>query len=361
MITVNCTGTPVAVSAGNKMTKLTSVKLVAVLGLASAIACLGLALLTEDSASAADHNEPASVNFASLVASYDGDVDKALRDPDRSADIYDLFAWPRDTNGDEIGDEIAIIMTWPPVHGPDAYDKDTVYKIHWEVAPKVKPLLPTAAKLLVLPFTTESVMDAIHGFFEELVASAHGTISIQFGQNAEGLWGYRATGLPGGYTLYGPTGTTQTAGEGYSRKLSVHVGLFDDPFVFDFNGFFASLIPQPRIDRLEDSEELAVSDGTAETTKQRFTELAIFSAQTTGLAEDDAQLFTQDEISGDDVDNFNFFKERFNANNDALAGTNVQAVSVSIPINMSGGGPFVKVDPKTHTFNVWATTHRPSN
>lgn len=146
---------------------------------ALAVLCLSVSTGWFEGATAADHR------------------DAPLTTSDPAADIADLYAF-HDSN---VG-TLTTIFTYgggSPVL--PLYDADVLYTIH---------------------FDTD----------DDQVADQE--IYVRFGQNARGVWGVQATGIPGTTAaLSGAVGTT-ILGAGTTKLFA---GLTDDPFFFDLQGF----------------------------------------------------------------------------------------------------------------------------
>lgn len=164
-------------------------------------------------ASASDHNEPAPEAVWPADAPLHSEWD-----------LSDLYAWyDRDT------DNLNLIVAWHPNQlplgageGPDFSDQ-VLYELHLEDS-------------------------------DLLSADERGTISFRFGANDRGDWGMLLEGLPGHDRLVFDVGGSDAAVQhhfdaetGSAREaagagnVSVAVGIFDDPFVFDVDGYNASL------------------------------------------------------------------------------------------------------------------------
>lgn len=163
-------------------------------------------------ATASDHNEPASDPV--------WPADRALH---AEWDISDLFGWyDRDT------DRFNIIVAWHPQQLPRDAGQRTDY--------------------------SDQVLYTVHMRYERSGAQISSRdlereITVRYGANDAGEWGMLVTGLPGlppqvldcesesgwrGHDLAVET----TDGE---DTVSVATGTFDDPFVFDLDGYNASL------------------------------------------------------------------------------------------------------------------------
>jgi len=152
----------------------------------------GFVLATTQPADAADHNDPPGI----LVAG--GATDNP------AADIDDVYAWHEGPNTN-------IIVTYSGPTAPSAtagtegvYSRDTQFLIH--ISNDADP------------------------------ADEH-TIQVRFGTASAGRWGFQATGIPGRTApLTGPVESLITDG-----AVKAYVGLRDDPFFFDLEGFRATL------------------------------------------------------------------------------------------------------------------------
>jgi len=156
----------------------------------------GFVLWTTQPADAADHNDPPGI----LVAG--GATDNP------AADIDDVYAWHEGPNTN-------IIVTYSGPTAPSAtagtegvYSRDTQFLIH--ISNDADP------------------------------ADEH-TIQVRFGTASAGRWGFQATGIPGRIApLTGPVESLITDG-----AVKAYVGLRDDPFFFDLEGFNATLSSTP--------------------------------------------------------------------------------------------------------------------
>jgi len=182
--------------------------------LASAVVTAGLVRARDGRA--ADHNDPRRVQSTQFwnTTTTDG--------ADPAADIADLFAWNRlATPGepDPLEDQLVLALTWRVDAATGASLDETVrYGIHIDNGST---------------FTTKG--DSVADF----------DIWIRHGHNGQGRWGVRIDNLPGRQEpLIGPVGEileVPVSGNGYDGTATVLSGLFDDPFVFDFDGFFYGL------------------------------------------------------------------------------------------------------------------------
>ncbi len=135
---------------------------------------------------AADHLDP--------PARTDPAVDN---NPDRAADIADIFAWHTDTS-------VILALTFA---GPQATDQPATYD------PEVLYSINVSN---TAPRTTTDI-----------------PIRFRFGTGAMDQFGISVTGLPG---VTGPLeGSVETTLE--KDGVKVWAGLFDDPFFFDLEGF----------------------------------------------------------------------------------------------------------------------------
>ena len=133
---------------------------------------------------AADHTDPPSVT-------------------DSSEDIGDLYAWH-----DATADTFTAILTFA---GPTDPGAEALYNPNVEYA--------------------------IHISNDEDATNAEHTIVVQFGQNAAGDWGMKASGVPGASAdMIGAVGTDHVDGSAH-----VWADLADDPFFFDLVGFGTTL------------------------------------------------------------------------------------------------------------------------
>lgn len=163
------------------------------LGAAVAIgaAAGSIVLVTTQPADAADHNDPPG-------AAASGATDQP------AADIDDVYAWHEGSN-------LNIVTTFSGPTAPSAtagtrgiYSRNSQFLIH--ISENATPTVDTH------------------------------TIKVRFGQ-ATGRWGVQLSGIPGRTEpLVGPVESLLQ-----SRDVKAFVGLRDDPFFFDLEGFRATL------------------------------------------------------------------------------------------------------------------------
>jgi hypothetical protein len=120
---------------------------------------------------------------------------------DSAADISDFFAW-------HAGDRVVVAMAFAGLDVPGSegtFDDGVLYGIHVD---------------------------------NDGDNEADQTVWVRFGQAADGSWGVKAEGIPGGQAeVVGPVGEVLDAGLG----LRVFAGVRDDPFFFDLDGFQETL------------------------------------------------------------------------------------------------------------------------
>lgn len=136
-----------------------------------------------------------------VIAADHGEAPLAAADP--TADILDFFAWHKDD-----GKVVAIITYngFIPAGGNPVYDPDVVYAIH-----------------------IDNDMDNV----------ADHTAWIRVAANATDQWYARFEGMPGvADPVVGPVNTPVDIGPGSEQAW---VGLADDPFFFDLDGYLATL------------------------------------------------------------------------------------------------------------------------
>ncbi|MEX1364949.1 MAG: DUF4331 family protein [Nannocystaceae bacterium] len=129
-------------------------------------------------------------------------IDAPLASADAAADISDFFAW--NAGNDRL--VAAIAFAGLDVPGSDGtYDDGILYGIHVD---------------------------------NDGDNAADQTVWVRFGQAADGRWGVKLEGIPGGDAeVVGEVDTVLDAGLG----LRAFAGVRDDPFFFDFDGFGATL------------------------------------------------------------------------------------------------------------------------
>lgn len=268
---------------------------------AAACATVAAGLARSAPSDAADHNDPRRVQSTQFwnTASTEG--------ADPAADIADLFAWNRQAtpgSSDPLKDTLVLILTWRVDASSGASLDDTVrYGIHIDNGST---------------FSVDGDSESDHDLW------------IRHGKNAQGEWGVRIDNLPGlDGALVGPVGErleVEVASGDHRGTTTVMSGLFDDPFVFDFDGFFYGLSvgqgnpPPPDFDEIanpqpDDRDPPFLPQGT-----RPF---------------------------------------GFNNQNDTVAGVNVHAVVIEMPLR-------VVLRPATlfgtfkNYLNVWSTSARPS-
>lgn len=177
-------------------------------------ALVGLAgLATVTPALASDHNEPAPEAVWPSEAAIDAEWD-----------LSDLYAWY-----DGETDNLNVILPWHPNQLPLGPGEGAEY--------------------------SDQVLYAIE--FEDsdiFSTNERATITFQYGVNDAGDWGILLEGLPGHERLIFDCGVPEGAVEyhfdaetGSARTdagagvFSVGLGVYDDPFVFDIDGYNASL------------------------------------------------------------------------------------------------------------------------
>jgi len=149
----------------------------------------GFVLWTTQPADAADHNDPPGAGGVTMQP---------------AADIDDVYVWHEGANTN-------VIVTYSGPTAPSAtagtvgvYSRDTQFLIH---------------------ISNDADPDDEH------------TIQVRFGTAGAGRWGFQATGIPSRASpLTGPVESLITDG-----AVKAYVGLRDDPFFFDLDGFKATL------------------------------------------------------------------------------------------------------------------------
>jgi len=135
---------------------------------------------------AADHNDP------------------PMRSGDQPADIADFYAWH---DGDNINVVLSVAgASTPAADQSGTYDADVLFGVHFS--------------------NTGASGDPAY-------SATHDTW-VRFGQNGAGEWGIQVSGLPGeSGAVEGAVETALTGTDGGR----VWVGLADDPFFFDLQGY----------------------------------------------------------------------------------------------------------------------------
>lgn len=178
---------------------------------------LGLGAVTHDTAKASDHNEPSPEPVWPAAS--------ALH---KEWDLSDLFAWY-----DAETDKFNVIVAWHPQQLPLSagqqvgYNDQVLFTLHVRYERKGGQVFSS-------------------NFFER-------EITVRYGRNAAGQWGMLVKGLPGTPPLvldtaseFGWAGHTVAVGTGEPSDdqlegIQVATGMWDDPFVFDLDGFNDSL------------------------------------------------------------------------------------------------------------------------
>src|SRR5207245_2737652 len=92
---------------------------------------IGICLLNPAGSSAADHNDPNSIN------SIYSDI------PVNAADLYDLFGFPSDDTAG--GEKVVVALTFASIPKTGVFDTDMLYRIRFAPNPRVGPPLPGGA------------------------------------------------------------------------------------------------------------------------------------------------------------------------------------------------------------------------
>jgi hypothetical protein len=272
--------------------------LVSVVALSAAF--FGLSSARGPEVQAADHNDPRRVQSTEFwnTTSTEG--------ADPAADIADLFAWNRQAVpgvADPLSDTLVLALTWR-VNAEDGSSLD------------------------------DTVRFGIHIDNGSLLTDGDGEaeydVWIRHGQNRQGGWAVKVENLPGVEgAVVAPVGETVEVHAdvgAYDGTTTVLSGLFDDPFVFDFDGFFYGL-----------------SVGQGNPSPEAFHE-------------------TQNPRPDGRQPGFQLQPNRpfgFNNKNDTIAGINVHAVVIEMPLRLvlrekKVGGGF------KNFVNVWSTSSRPA-
>lgn len=254
---------------------------------------IAIGVLAARPVAAADHNDPHRVQSDQFwnTTSTDG--------ADPAADIADLFAW------NQLAD---------PAAGPNPEKDSIVLILSWRLDDENPELDP-------------SVRYGIHvdvkgDVLKKPDSKADYNIYVRHGQDTKTKsWGVKIEGLPGttkkivgrvGEELRVPVKGALGAAE--ARVIS---SVFDDPFVFDFDGFFYGLSVGLGNDRPNEIADAALRD-------KRKPAFALKANRPFG----------------------------FNNKNDTIAGINVGAVVIEMPLHV--------LKAKTSKINVWSTTARPA-
>lgn len=151
-----------------------------------------------------------AINLQAPIVDASDHLDSPLVSPDAAVDIGDLYAWNTE------GDSIVVVLTFAGLlSAGDApvYDSEVLYTIN----------IDNTADAAVVQDWEDNTNDN----------EADIQIHVRLGQNMLDEWFVQVTGLPGAEAeLVGPAG--DQIGEDTARAL---VGLYDDPFFFDLEGF----------------------------------------------------------------------------------------------------------------------------
>ncbi len=196
--------------------------------LARVAVVLAAALLLPQPVSAADHNDPNSINsiFYDLQPS--------------PADLYDLFGWPSDEPGEE---RVIVALTFGAVPAAGKLDPDLLYRINISPSPRTSPNLQEDTSLEVMLKYLDSVKNKylnLHPGEIRVTVDATGQASLSFAR------------FPGGdFSKLIATNqeVSVTAPDGSSIK--VFVGGRDDAFFNDLPGFFRSINYAPQFYKVE--------------------------------------------------------------------------------------------------------------
>lgn len=190
---------------------------------------------------ATDHNEPNAINVQDPHG-----VPIPGRTPE-PGDIYDMFAWDED-DGDGVysdGDKLVAIVTFPaPQNG------FTRGSARCATSPSLPPIPGddvSREEAMTAAFTRDT--KALGAYADDVAYQLHlddldwqfdKTVTVQLGYDCNTQsWGAWFHGLPGTADMVVPVNETVTAANG----VRVRVGLYDEPFYVDLDGFFAALFP----------------------------------------------------------------------------------------------------------------------
>ncbi len=197
---------------------------------------------------ATDHNEPNAINVQDPHG-----IPIPGRTPE-PGDIYDQFAWGEDDGDGEYsdGDKLVAIVTFP---APQAgFTRGTARCATGPTLPAIPGNDVSREEAMAaamerdtrgLGASSDDVGYEIH--LDDLDWQLDKTITVQLGYDCNRqAWGAWFRGLPGEEDLVVPVNEMVTAPNG----TRVRVGLYDEPFYVDLDGFFAALFPpsegQPR-------------------------------------------------------------------------------------------------------------------
>jgi hypothetical protein len=181
--------------------------------------CLTLACLT---ALAADHNDPNAVN--SIYA----DV------PLSGADLYDIFGYPGNGADDET---LVVQLTFAPMPKTGVFDRDLMYKIHLDAAPRISD------------YQHEESLEGMIKFFDAAKAQYFNfnTAEIKVSFNADNEARVDFSGFPGeDFYQIVETNKVIDIKTPQGQTIKAFLGGRDDAFFNDLPGFFRSINYAPQ-------------------------------------------------------------------------------------------------------------------
>jgi tetratricopeptide (TPR) repeat protein len=185
------------------------------------LGCLLAVLLLALSLSAADHNDPNSVN------SIFSDIDVS------AADLYDMFGWPSDD-----GNDVILALTFASVPQQGVFDTDMLYRIEVLANPRPAKDNVDESKIEGLLHYAEAVKKKylnLHGAEVRVKVDDAQMAHVDFIGFPSGTFS-KVLALNQVHTVNAPDGT----------PIQVYIGGRDDAFFNDLPGFFRSINYAPQ-------------------------------------------------------------------------------------------------------------------
>ncbi|HKO58693.1 MAG TPA: tetratricopeptide repeat protein [Thermoanaerobaculia bacterium] len=276
------------------------------------LGCLLALLLFALPLSAADHNDPNSVN--SIFA----DVDVS------AADLYDLFGWPSDDRNDVI-----LALTFASIPRAGVFDTDMLYRVQVLANPRPAKPAPDESKVEGLL----AYADAVKKKYLRL-RGAEVRVKVDEAQQAH----VDFIGFPSGnFSKVLPLNEVQTVMAPDGSPIQLYIGGRDDAFFNDLPGFFRSINYAPQFYHVPlgapvEDRELKIPKTLLElegNTLFNFNPAKPLLGS--GVKEDfpaEGRTLTPARFSKDANGNFRFVY----SGKDAQAGRNINAIIVQMPL-----------------------------
>jgi hypothetical protein len=282
----------------------------------------------------ADHNDPNSVN------SIFSDIDVS------AADLYDLFGYPADDDGDGDGEKVVIALTFASVPEAGVLDPDMLYRLQVVAHPRV----PRSSRRE--PWNLSAMLRHVNAAAERLFGN-YAAADLRVAVDALGAAHLAFNGFAGGsFSVDLAVGECHEVRAPSGDVLKVFVGGRDDAFFNDLPGFFRSINYAPQFYHVPltrpDLRELPIPKTLLELEGNH---LFNFDPANPRLGRGiKANLpsgpltWTGDRFKKDADGNFRFVY----SGEDAQAGRNVNAIVLELPLT------FVTGDPNAdRVVNVW--------